>query len=86
MPRLIESSQWLWRRFLKCRQYIFPISDHDPSFAQTLIIDTQGCLVPNLVEIGGVVLKKKMKKSLQTEGRQTTGNQKVSFEFLTQVS
>ena len=32
-----------------------------PSFEQTCIPFTQGCFVPSLVEIGPVVLEKKMK-------------------------
>ena len=44
------------------------------SFEETRIPFTLGCFVPSLVEIGSVVLEKKMKnvKSLQTDG-QTDG-------------
>ena len=47
--------------------------------------------MPSLVEIGPVVLDKKMKiwKNLQTDGQmdgQTTGDQKSSLELSAQVS
>ena len=38
---------------------------HGPSFEQTWIPLTQGCFVPNLAEIGSVVLKKKILKYFQ---------------------
>ena len=40
---------------------IFPWKRMGPSFEQTWIPCTQGCFVPSLVEIGPMVLEKKMK-------------------------
>ena len=66
----LKLARWFWtRRFFKFRQFIFAISllsplwkGLGPSFEQTLIPFTQGCFVPGLVEIGPVVLKKKISK------------------------
>ena len=56
-------AQWFWRL---C-QFFFAISQLSPlgkrrgaSFRQTWIPFTQGCFVPSLVEIGSVVLEKKI--------------------------
>ena len=56
------------------------------SFEQTWIPFIQGWFVLSLVEIGPVVLKKKIKnvKTLRTDSR-TTGNQKSSLELSAQV-
>ena len=76
----LKLAQEFWRRrFLKVVNFFFIIfqlsplwEGRGPSFEQTWIPFTQGYFVPNLVEIGPVVLEKKMKnvKSLQTD-RQT---------------
>ena len=56
----------------KVRQYMFNISllsppgkGHGPSFEQIWVPITQGCFVPSLVEIGPVVLMKKIFKFWQ---------------------
>ena len=56
------------KKILKFCQCIFPLSllsplgnKHSPSFEQTGISFTQRCFVPSLVEIGPVVLEKKIK-------------------------
>ena len=58
-----------WEKDFKFRQSIFAISKLSPlgkgrypSFVQTWILFTQGCFVPSLVEIGPVVLEKKIFK------------------------
>ena len=63
------------------------------SFEQTWITFIQGCIVPSLVEIGPVVLEKKMKMwkdykqtDGQTNRRRTTGDQESSLEISAQVS
>ena len=40
---------------------ISPFEGHDPSFKQCWIHIIQECFVPSLIEIGPVVLEKKMK-------------------------
>ena len=61
-----------------------------PFIEQTWIPFTQGYFLPSLVEIGPVVLEKKMKIYRQTDGRtnrrRMTGDQKSSLELLSQVS
>ena len=52
-----------------------PRKGHGPSFEQTWIPITQGCFVPNLVEIGPMVFEKKL-KMCKVYKRQTTGDQK----------
>ena len=52
---------------------IYPCNKGGSSFDQTWIPFTQGCFVPSLVEIGLVVLEKKMKMwkvYQQTDGQQ----------------
>ena len=69
MPSLVEiGSVVLEKKIFKFRQCIFAISllsllgkGRGPSFEQTLIPFTQGCFVLSLVEIGPLVLEKKMK-------------------------
>ena len=62
----LKLSQWFWRRFLKFRcislfHYYLPLEDGiDPSF-----LFAQGCSVPSLIEIGRVVLVKKISKLYQ---------------------
>ena len=76
MPSLVEIGPLvLEKKVFKSCQFIFIISQlsplwegHGPSFEQTWIPFTQEYFVPSLVEIGPVVLEKKM-KSLQTDGR-----------------
>ena len=73
---------------------IFPWKRAGPLFEQTWIPFTQGCSVPCLIEIGPVVLEKKMKMGKvyrwtdrQTDRRRTTCDQKSSLElFSAQVS
>ena len=93
----LKLAQWFWRwRFCQC---IFAISQlspfakgRGPSTEQTWIPFTQGWFVPSLVEIGPLVLKKKMdmwKVYRRTDGqthRRTTGDQKSSLELSAQVS
>ena len=70
-----------------------------PSFEQTWIPFTQGCFVPSLVEIGPVVLEKKMdmwnvydndnnddNDNNNDDGQRTNFDQKSSFEPSAQVS
>ena len=69
MPSLIEIGPVvLEKKIFKFRQCNFPVPQlsplgkgRGPSFEQTWIPFTQGCFVPSLVEIGPVVLEKKMK-------------------------
>ena len=62
-----------------------------PSFEQTWIPFTQGCFVPSLVEIGPVVLDKKMKmwkvydNDNNNDRQQTNFDQKYSLEPSAQV-
>ena len=64
----LKLANWFWkRRFFKFPQCIFTISQLSPlwkwwvpSFEQTWIPFTQGCFVPSLVEIGQLVLEKKI--------------------------
>ena len=64
----LKLAQWFWRRIFKSCQFIFIISQlsplwegRGPSFEQTWIPFTREYFVPSLVEIGPVVLEKKMK-------------------------
>ena len=58
--------QWFWRRrFLNFVNVISLFHNYLPlekenSFEQTWILITQGCFVPRLVQIGSVVLQKKI--------------------------
>ena len=71
VPSLVETAPvFLDRKIFKICWCIFGISKlfplkkmRGPSFEQTWISFAQGCSVPSLVEIGSVVLKKKMKMS-----------------------
>ena len=74
---------------------IFPWKTEGPSFEQTGFPFTQGCLVPSLVEIGPVVLEKKMKMwkvydkdndANDDDGQRTNLDQKSSPESSAQVS
>ena len=64
----LKLAQWFWRRwFLNVCQCILAFSQlsllgkgRGHSFEQTWIPFTQGCFVPSLVEIGSVVLEKKI--------------------------
>ena len=64
----LKLAQWFWkRRFFKFCQCVFAISylsplgkGRGPSFEQTWIPFTQEPFVPSLVEIGSVVLEKKI--------------------------
>ena len=65
----LKLAQWfLRRRFFKVRQCIFaicyylPLEKDGTSFQQSSILITQEYFVPTLVEIGPVVLKKKIFK------------------------
>ena len=64
------------------------VKGRGPTFEQTWIHVTQGCFVPSLVEIGPVVLKRKMKmwrfKDRRTD-RHTIGSQKSLLELLAQL-
>ena len=72
VPFFVEQNSFIWKGMKGL------------GFEQTWFPFTQGCFVPSLVEIGPVVLEKKM-KSLQTDGqtvgRRTTGDQKSSLEL-----
>ena len=65
VPSLVEIAQWFWRRLFLIFAVISLLSlygkEHGISFEQTLIPFSQGCFVPSLVEIGGVVLDKYFK-------------------------
>ena len=81
VPSLVEiGSVVLEKKIFEFRQCIFAISllsplgeGWGPSFEQTWICFTQGYFVPSLVEIGQVVLEKKMKmwKVYRQTDRQT---------------
>ena len=65
---------------------ISPWKGQGPSFEQTWISFTQGCFMPSLVEIGKVVLEKKMKMwkvYRQTDGRTTDEwwSEKLTWAF-----
>ena len=94
---------FLEKKIFKSCQFIFIISQlsplwegRGPSFEQTWMPFTQGYFVPSLVEVGPVVLEKKMKMGKvyrQTDGRtdgwtdrRTTGDQKSSPELSAQVT
>jgi hypothetical protein len=86
---------WIWSAgsgeedLKKKNQCIFYISllsplgeELSPSFEQTWIPSTEGWFVP-LVKIGPVLWKRSRKcKSLQTDGRRTTSDQKSSLQLL----
>ena len=82
VPSLVEIGPVvLEKKILKFRLCIFTIlklsrfgKGRGPSFEQTWIPFTQGCFVPRLVEIGPVVIEKKMKmwKVYGRTDRQTT--------------
>ena len=105
VPSLVEIGPVvLEKKIFKSYQFIFIISKLSPlwegcgpSFQQTWIPFTQGYFVPSLVEIGPVVLEKKIKMwkvYRQTDGwtdgrtdrRRTTGDQKSSLELTAEVS
>ena len=73
VPSLVENgSVVLEKKIFKFHQCIFTISKlfpfgkgRGPSFEQTWIPFIQGCFVPSLVEIGSVVLEKKIFKFCQ---------------------
>ena len=78
VPSLVKISYVvLEKKTFKFYQCIFhfqnylPLEKNGPLFEQTWIPFTQGCFVPSLVEIGPVVLEKKMK--MWKVYRQTTG-------------
>ena len=96
MPSLVEIGPVvLEKKIFKRCQFIFSISQlshlwerSGHSFEQTWIPFTQEYFVPSMVEIGPVVLEKKMKMwkvYKQTDGwtdlRRTTGDQKCSLEL-----
>ena len=57
---LLKLAQYFWRRRFFCYFIIIsPGKGRDSSLEQTIILFTQGCFVPSLVEIGPVVLEKK---------------------------
>ena len=63
----LKLSQWFWRRGFLNFVNVFSLfhknplgKGHGPSFEQTWIPKTQECIVPCLVEIGSVVLDKKI--------------------------
>ena len=59
----LKLAPWFWRRFLNfVISLLSPLGkEHGPSFKQTSFPFTQGCFVPSLVDIGSVVVEKKMK-------------------------
>ena len=69
MPSLLEIGPVvLEKKTFKVRQCILAISllsllgkEHSPCFEEICTLITQGCFVPSLLEIGLVVLEKKMK-------------------------
>ena len=76
--RMLSKLDWIWpsgsggEDYFKFCQYIFAISllsprwkGRGPSYEQIWIPLTQGCVVPSLVEIGPVVLEKKIFKFCQ---------------------
>ena len=83
----LKLAQWFWRRrFFKNFFKVFSLFRNylplGPSFEQTWIPFTQGYFVPSLVEIGPVVLEKKMKmwkvyRQTRTD-RQTDGRRKTA--------
>ena len=99
-PKDTLSAVWLklsklcWRRrffnfvnvFSLFRNYVPLEKGGAPSFKQTWIPFTRGCFVPSLVEIGPVVLDKKMKmwKVYRRTDRQTTDDrwsEKLTWAF-----
>ena len=95
VPSLVEIGPVVLEKIFKSCQFIFIISQLyplleglGPSFEKTWIPFTQGYFVPSLVEIGPVVLEKKMtmwKVYRQTYIRRMTGDQKSSLELSAQV-
>ena len=69
---------------------ISPWKKAGPSFEQTWIPFTQGCFVPSLVEIGPVVLEKKMKLwkvyDNDNDGERTHFDQKSLLKPSAQIS
>ena len=59
---VLEKKIFLFRLCIFAISLLSPLEKgQDPSFEQTCMIFTQTCFVPSLVEIGLVVLEKKMK-------------------------
>ena len=99
MPSLVEiGSVVLDKRFSKF-VYVFSLfhnylpleRDGGPSFQQTWIPFTLGCFVPSLVEIGPVVLEKKIKmwkvyENNDDDRQRKNFDQKSSLEPSAQVS
>ena len=90
---MLKLARWCWRsRFLKFRQCVFTISllsflwkGRGLSFDQNKIPFTQGSYVPSLVDIGPVILEKKMKmwkNYRQTIGRQAIRKGHLSFKLM----
>ena len=92
MPSLVEIGPVvLEEKIFKYFQYnftcslLFPLGKgRGPSFQQTWIPFTQGCFVPSLVDIGPVVLEKKLKIGKvyrqtdgQTDGQTDDGRQVI---------
>ena len=88
----LKLAQWFWRRrflnFVNVFSLFVKLSPlgkgRGPSFEQTWIPFTQGCFVPSSVEIGVLVLEKKMKMwkvSRQTEGRKAISKAHLSFQL-----
>ena len=72
----LKLALWFWRRrVLKFDNVFSPLGKgRGHSVEQTWIPISQGCFVPNLVEIGPVVLEKKMK--MLKVNKQTTDNRR----------
>ena len=74
-------------KIFKSCQILSPLGRAWPFIWINFIPFTQGYFVPSLVEIGPVVLEKKMKmKVYRRTDRRTTGDQKSSLELPVQVS
>ena len=102
MPNLFETDPvFLEKKFFKISSMYFryfviisPWKGRGPTFEETWIPSTQGCFVPSLVEIGPVVLEKKMKlwkvydddDDNDNDGQRTKFDQKSSLEPSAQVS
>ena len=98
----LKLDQWFWRRRFLNFVNVFSLFRNYLPLEQTWIPFTQGCFVPSLIEIGPVVLEKKMKmwkvydnndnnnndndNNDDNDGQRTNFDQKSSLEPSAQVS
>ena len=88
----LKLAQWFWRSIFTISQLSSLWKGLGLSFEQTWVPFTWECFVPSLVEIGTVVLEKKLKMwkiyrwmDRRMDRQRTTGDQKSSLELSAQL-